>query len=163
MRLAPARRSCFTTLAPSGGYFLAVVREIAGQLEDATRMDPRVPVEINLRLLVDSFIAFVRDNPAVYQLLRGTYGGDAGVRDIARETRLLEVERMLELLAVAEPSLQLRTALHGWVGFVEATTLTWVEHRGFAETELIEMAMQAAAPILAMAKESAREGAQEAV
>lgn len=136
------------------GYFLAVVREIAERVEEATRMDPRLPAMLNLRLLVDSFVTFVRDDPAIYQLLRGDLGGDDGVRSIAQQTRLVEVERVLEVLGLADASPKLRTAIHGWIGFVEASTLTWVEHRGFPEEELVEMSMQAIEPILTSTRTS---------
>ena len=53
------------------------------------------------------------------------------------------VARLLDDLPVTppgeEPPVALRVAVRGWVGFVEAASLDWLEHRGLGRADLREM------------------------
>jgi len=134
-------------------YYVAVVQQIADRVAALTVPNPRLPLDMNLRVAVGAFVDFVEDSPAVYRLLRGAMDGDDEVRAIAERVRLLEVERIIEELGVAEPSAKLRTAIYGWIGFVETATLHWADHGGFDKEQLVEMFVGTAGTVLDLARE----------
>ncbi len=129
-------------------YYVAVVQAIADRVAALTVPNPRLPLDMNLRVAVGSFVDFVEEDPAVYRVLRGAMDGDEEVRAIAERVRMLEVERIIEQIGLENPSAKLRTAIYGWIGLVETATLHWADHGGFAKDELVEMFVRAAESVL---------------
>ncbi len=76
-------------------------------------------------------------------MLQGGIGADREIWKIAEEMRALTIERVQRGLGVNEPRPALRSALRGWVGFCEATSLDWLAHRDLSREELIEALMLA--------------------
>ncbi len=126
------------------GFYLAVLEEIAERVEDITRPVPGLPLPMQLEVAVRRFVEFIRDFPALFRLLYGNIGADPDVRNITERVRRIEVERVLEQSGIAEPSAQIRTAVYGWVGFAEAATLEWIDHRSYDEDALVKMILAAA-------------------
>ena len=114
-------------------FYVAAVGKAADHLLEATdlpRADPHgVPTITELREGMDAYLAYVEARGASYQfLLRGGMGGDTEVRGILERTRARFAERIEHGLGDAiEP--KVRIAVRGWVGFVEAASLEWIEQK----------------------------------
>jgi hypothetical protein len=75
-------------------------------------------------------------------VLRAGIGSDPAVADIVEGVRRAMVTRLLADIPVpggGEPPPARRVAVRGWVGFVEAASLDWLEQRGLSRGELREM------------------------
>jgi hypothetical protein len=75
-------------------------------------------------------------------VLRAGIGSDPEVARIVEDVRSAMVGRLLADLPAAdggEPPAALRVAVRGWVGFVEASSLDWLEHRDLHRAELRDM------------------------
>jgi AcrR family transcriptional regulator len=110
-------------------FYVATVRESARQLLERTDMRSAEgdPVA-RLRAAVDAYLDYVVAHAQPYAaLLRSGVGTDAEVARVVDETRAALCARLIEGVPLDAPGPALRLALRGWLGFVEATTLDWLD------------------------------------
>lgn len=119
-------------------YRVAVIRAAAGRLLDVTEPVPGLEPIAQLHGALRGFVSFVSENRSLYlALLRGAAGADAELVEIFDETRERIVQRLVEGLGVSAHVPVVRTALRGWVGFVEESTLEWLRHGGLDQDVLV--------------------------
>ncbi len=112
----------------------------------------KTPEQMNpldrLRTGLEAFLDYVADHGAAYQgLLRSGIGADTEVASIVDGTREAFCARLIEKLEVRGDLARL--ALRGWVGFVEATTLGWLEARDrVSRDEVRDMLIQVAVNVV---------------
>lgn len=125
-------------------FYAEVVREAARALLDTTDTpDTMLPLE-RLSTGLSRYLDFVeRHAPAYATLLGGGIGSAPDVAAIVEETRQQFRRRLMRGLGVDAPPPVLRLLLRGWVGFVEATSLDWLEHRDLSRDELLALWMRA--------------------
>jgi AcrR family transcriptional regulator len=106
-------------------FYVATVREAAAQLIELTDTPEQMDPVDRLRAGLDAYLDYVLGHsPAYESLIRGGIGVDAEVARIVDETREVFCSRLVQDLDVRGELVRL--ALRGWIGFVEATTLTWL-------------------------------------
>ena len=92
---------------------------------------------------IDGTKSFVRECPffsTQIALMRGGIGSDAEVREIVEESRAVIIDRSIADLPLrSKPTTLLRLAMEGWVGYVEATSLSWLERRTVPRVQLREL------------------------
>jgi len=117
-------------------FYVAAVTEAARRLLDETQTDAALPpVERAVRGL-SAYLSFVeRHGTAYVTLMRGGVGFDAEVMRVVEGTRAALIARILEARGAEDAATRL--AIRGWIGFVEATSLEWVERRAMTRDELI--------------------------
>jgi AcrR family transcriptional regulator len=121
-------------------FYSAAIREASRQLLECTRPDESAPPLERLSRGLDAYLAYVEHRgPAYSALLRGGIGSDPSVAGIVQETRDSFLERVIENFPAAEIGPTLRVVLRGWIGFVEAASLDWVERRELSREELREL------------------------
>ncbi|HSQ66362.1 MAG TPA: TetR/AcrR family transcriptional regulator [Polyangiaceae bacterium] len=110
-------------------FYVAALREAARQLVAETETDDDAPPSERLQKGLFAYLTFVERHARAYTaLMRGGVGSDKQVAAVIEQTRGAFVERLLaapEVGAAASP--RLRLAARGWIGFVEATALEWIE------------------------------------
>jgi AcrR family transcriptional regulator len=109
-------------------FYVATVREAAQQLVDRTSQ-PREgePIE-RLRAGLDAYLDYVVAHQQPYvALLRSGVGVDAEVARIVDATRAALSTRLLEGTPIDAKDPLVRLAVRGWIGFVEAATLDWLD------------------------------------
>jgi AcrR family transcriptional regulator len=83
-----------------------------------------------IRVALEAYFDFVEARgPAFVALMRGGVGSDAEIARVVEDTRLKLMKR---ILIQAPPTLDrpiVRAALRGWIGFVEAASIRWLEER----------------------------------
>jgi AcrR family transcriptional regulator len=121
-------------------FYAEVVREAARRLVAETDMpESMAPLE-RLHAGLARYLDFAeRHAPAYTTLLKGGIGSDTSVAAIVDETRTVLMTRILRGAGVAQPPALLRLTLRGWVGFVEATSVEWLERRDLARDELLAL------------------------
>jgi AcrR family transcriptional regulator len=120
--------------------YVAALELAARRLLDATITDRTGTPEAQLRRGLSTYLDFVeRHGKAYVALMRGGIGSDPQVAAILEETRRTFAARIMDSVPheVKRPLLQ--TALRGWIGFVEATSIDWVAHRAVERDDLVEL------------------------
>jgi AcrR family transcriptional regulator len=124
-------------------FYVAVIRHSTAQLLDLTEPDSSLEPLERLRVALLAYFTFAEMHARTYvALLRGGVGVDPEVAAILNSVRQTYVERVLQSLPAAEqvpPALRL--AVTGWVGFVEAISLTWLEERLLDKEQLSDLAI----------------------
>ena len=111
-------------------FYVATVREAATQLLEKTATPEGMDSLERLRAGLDAYIDYVSKHGKPYQaLLRSGVGADAEVTRIVDETREAFCARLVEAAPGIVPGPLLRVVLRGWVGFVEAATVEWLDQK----------------------------------
>lgn len=119
-------------------FYVATIRAIAERLLDATDFETTGNPLERLRLGLHAYFQFVaKHGPAYGSLLRGGVGVDSEAANVIESTRTVFVERLLSSIDFRDVSALVRTAMRGWIGFVEATSLEWIDRRDLGEHELV--------------------------
>lgn len=124
-------------------FYVAVVREAARQLLEMTDPDPLLtPIE-RLRVGLLAYFTYVEQYARAYiSLLRGGVGVDTEIAAILDEVRQSYTRRILASMTsdkMSSPLLLL--AVNGWVGYVEALSITWLKERPVEKEMLCELAI----------------------
>jgi AcrR family transcriptional regulator len=117
-------------------YFQATVAAAAEDVARRTTPDPDLPPLQALTASLDAFLAWIEQNEMAYRKLMQGATGAAEVRDLVAGVREQTAQRLLGGLADGEPSPAVRTAVHGWLGYMDAACLDWLEHRDMNREEL---------------------------
>ncbi len=128
-------------------FYAAVVQHAAEQLLHATEAasaERLEPLE-RLRAGLDAYFAYAEGHAQAYvTLMRSGVGADARVAAIIDAARQTQVQRVLEGAAREKPLTALHhIAISGWIGFVEAACIAWLEQRNVAREQLSDLAMTA--------------------
>jgi AcrR family transcriptional regulator len=129
-------------------FYVAVIRSAADEMQALTEPDPALGPRERLAAALERYLEYVETHARGYAtVLRAGIGSDPAVAEIVEEVRGAMVARLLDDLPAAAagegPPVALRVAVRGWVGFVEAASLDWLEHRGLARADLREMLIAA--------------------
>jgi AcrR family transcriptional regulator len=129
-------------------FYVAVIRSAADEMQALTEPDPALAPRDRLAAALERYLEYVETHARGYAtVLRAGIGSDPAVAEIVEEVRSAMVARLLVDLpatpAGEEPPVALRVAVRGWVGFVEAASLDWLEHGGLARADLREMLIAA--------------------
>ena len=110
-------------------YFVATLADAAAQLAERVQPDPAAPPGTQLATALDAWLAWVDANRDVYgRLVRGAVAAPEvrelvdGVRD---QTAAVILARLWD---DGMPPAELRTAVRGWLWFIDGACLDWVEH-----------------------------------
>lgn len=120
-------------------FFEATLSAWAEQLRERTAPDPELsPVE-QLTASLDAFLAMVEENAAAYRNLMQSATGVPAIRDLIEEVRRATAERILAGLYPGDPPPKARTAVSGWLWFMDGACLNWIEHRDIGREELRDL------------------------
>ena len=107
-------------------FYVATVRASAQQLLERTSKAIEGDPLTRLHAGLDEYLDYVEAYERPYtSLLRSGVGSDVAVAKIVDETRDRLCARLVEGIPSDTPLVRL--ALRGWLGFVEATTLEWLD------------------------------------
>jgi AcrR family transcriptional regulator len=124
-------------------FYVAVIRSAADEMQALTEPDPALEPRDRLAAALERYLEYVETHARGYAtVLRAGIGSDPEVARIVEDVRSAMVGRLLADLPAAdggEPPPALRVAVRGWVGFVEASSLDWLEHRDLHRAELRDM------------------------
>ena len=125
-------------------FYVATIRAAARALLAATFPEKIDDPLVRLRTALDAYFDYVEAHAAPYAaLIRGGIGSDPEVASVVEETRAEYIERLREGLPSSLASTPiLRAALRGWLGFVEAVALEWIDRRDVSRDALRELLSQ---------------------
>lgn len=120
-------------------YFEETLGAWAEQLRERTEPDPDLPPVEQLKGSLDAFLSLVGENEVAYKNLMQSAAGVAEVRALIEEVRLQTAQRILESLYPQEPPPKARTAVSGWLWFMDGACLNWIEHHDIEREELRDL------------------------
>ena len=120
-------------------FFEETLGAWAERLRERTEPDPELaPVE-QLTKSLDGFLSLVEENAVAYRNLMQSATGVPAIRDLIEEVRRVTAERILQGLYAEEAPPKARTAVSGWLWFMDGACLNWIEHRDIERGELRDM------------------------
>lgn len=130
------------------GYYLAVVEDSVSALVSNAEGRPELQPRERVLHTLDYYLRFARGHEAAYRtIVSGGVGFDKDVLAIRTRVRT----RLIHMIALGaygttELAPVARTALTGWLSYVEGATLDWLEHedmdRDLVRTLLLTMLLE---------------------
>jgi AcrR family transcriptional regulator len=116
-------------------YFVATLAGGAEELRARVEPDPDLPPAQALAGAVDAYLAWIEDNAEAYEKLVRSAGAVPDVRELVEGVRAATADRILDGLdAAANP--RARTAVRGWLWFMDGACLDWIARRDLDRSEL---------------------------
>lgn len=125
-------------------FAIAITQSACGHVFAETQPDPDQPPDEQVRAVLDAYLGFAAENAYGYRAMHRGLIADPQVRAIRQRDLADHERRVLALLSPgAEPPAVLRTAVRGWLAFVIAVVLDWLEFRTVSRDEAIEVCIRA--------------------
>ncbi len=154
-----SRALLFHYFASKQEFHVAIAQAQADRMLARTEPDESLgdPIAI-LAASMAAFVDYVSENRTAYTaLIRGASSSDAAMREVVDRTREVMVGRVLDHAPVfgVEVTPIVEMSVHGWIAFVEETTIRWltaepIDAEALTRDELLAL-ITAALPALAAA------------
>jgi AcrR family transcriptional regulator len=119
--------------------FVATLEAAAAELRDITEPDPSKPVPEQLNAILDTYLAWIEEHADSYaKLLEGATGSD-DVRSYMAQMRAGTVDRILATLVKGGDPAAIRTAVHGFLWFIDGACLDWLAAKDLTREQLRDM------------------------
>lgn len=133
------------------GFYIETVRGVIDELIAITEPPPGKPFEQAFRIMMTEFVDYVETHRGIYTaLVRGGLGSDEEVNELLDLVRATSSKRILDLLAVHEPTELAQIAMYGWVSLVENACAEWALKDGSDSGPLIDFFISAFRPVVAV-------------
>jgi AcrR family transcriptional regulator len=134
-------------------FYVAVVREAASRLGEATSPDPTLSPRDRAITGLEAYLDFVDARAEAFTaLMQGGLGTDPEIAAILEGTRASIEARFLEGLGLDAPRPVFRLAIRSWLGAVERASLHWLEHRDVDRETLVALLLPVLAAHLVLAR-----------
>jgi AcrR family transcriptional regulator len=120
-------------------YFEETLSAWAEQLQVRTEPDPDLPPVEQLQASLEAFLGLVEENATAYRNLIQSAGAVPEIRDLIEEVRRKTAQRILDGLYPDGAPPKARTAVSGWLWFMDGACLNWLEHRDLGRDELRDL------------------------
>jgi AcrR family transcriptional regulator len=124
--------------------FMAAVTEAASELQELIEPSGEgTPVE-QLTASVDAYLAWIEDNGRTWAKLMQSAAALPEARELVEGFRARTMEMVLvELTGRRKSRPALRTAIRGWLGYMDAAILDWTQARDLPRAKLRELLIAA--------------------
>lgn len=120
-------------------FFEATLGAWVEELRGRTEPDPALPPPEQLKASLEGFLSLVEENAVAYRQLMRSATGVPEIRDVIEEVRRRTAERILAGLYPQGAPPKARTAVAGWLWFMDGACLDWVEHGDLSREELRDL------------------------
>jgi AcrR family transcriptional regulator len=124
--------------------FMAAVTEAASELQHLIEPSGKgTPVE-QLTASLDAYLAWIEDNGRTWAKLMQSAAALPEARELVESFRARTMDMVLvELAGRRKPRPALRTAIKGWLGYMDAAILDWTQARDLPRDQLRELLLAA--------------------
>jgi AcrR family transcriptional regulator len=119
--------------------FVATLEAAAAELRDITEPDPSRPIPEQLTAVLDAYLAWIEDHADSYAKLLESATGSDDVRSYMAQMRSGTVERILGTLVKGGNPAAVRTALNGFLWFIDGACLDWLASKDLTREQLRDM------------------------
>jgi AcrR family transcriptional regulator len=123
--------------------FVATLEAAAAELREITQPDPSLPVAEQLVAALDAYLGWIEAHADSYAKLLESAAGSDDVRSYMAQMRAGTVERMLEAVVRSGDPAAVRTALHGFLWFIDGACLDWLANRDLTREQLRDLLVTA--------------------
>jgi len=116
-------------------YFIATLAGGAEELRRRVEPDPRLPPAEALAASVEAYLAWIEENAEAYEKLFPSAAAVPEVRELVEGVRSATADRILEGIGAAGNP-RARTAVRGWLWFMDGACLDWIAHRDIERSDL---------------------------
>jgi AcrR family transcriptional regulator len=116
-------------------YFVATLATGAEELRRRVEPDPNLPPVEALTAALDAYLEWISENSEAYAKLLQSAAVVPEVREIIEAVRDATVDRILASIDATQPTA--RTAVRGWLWFMDGACLDWIAHRDFERPQLL--------------------------
>jgi AcrR family transcriptional regulator len=120
-------------------FFEATLGAWAEELRARTEPDPDLPPLEQLTASLDGFLSLIEENSVAYRQLVGSATGTSEIRDLIDEVRATTAARILDGIYPDGAPPKARTAVTGWLWFMDGACLDWIDHRDIDREELRDL------------------------
>jgi AcrR family transcriptional regulator len=123
--------------------FKAVVAERAAELLRVIEQTPGTDQADGLSRTLDAYLGWIERNDRAWAMLLQSASAIPSARELLDGLRQRTLTRIVEgLTGTSSPTPALRTMLVGWLGFLDAAILDWLEHRELTRAELRDLVLR---------------------
>ncbi len=115
--------------------FEAALSAGAAELRARTQIDTSLPPAEQLSVTLDAFLGWVQERPRAYAKMLESAGA-AEVRATMAQVRAETAAQILAGLGPEGDRPATRAAVFGWLAFLDAAILDWIEHADMTREEL---------------------------
>jgi AcrR family transcriptional regulator len=119
--------------------FVATLEAAAAELREITQPDPALPIPEQLVTVLDAYLSWIEEHADSYVKLLESATGSDDVRSYMAQMRANTVERMIDVLVRGGDPAAVRTALHGFLWFIDGACLDWLANRDLTRDQLRDM------------------------
>ena len=134
--------------------FVATLEAAAAELGEITRPDPALPVAEQLVTVLDAYLSWIEEHADSYTKLLESATSSDDVRSYMAQMRASTVERMLGAIVRGGDPAAVRTALHGFLWFIDGACLDWLANRDLTREQQRDLLAAAFASALAAAAQA---------
>jgi AcrR family transcriptional regulator len=116
-------------------YFVATLATGADELRRRVEPDPDLPPAEALTAVVDAYLGWIDQNAEAYEKLMQSAATVPDVRELVEGFRGATVDRILAGIGSTQPAA--RTAVRGWLWFMDGACLDWIAHRDLERPQLL--------------------------
>jgi AcrR family transcriptional regulator len=120
-------------------FFEATLGAWAERLRERTEPDPDLPPVEQLSKSLDGFLSLIEENAVAYRNLMQSATGVPEIRNLIEEVRRVTAQRILEGVYPDGAPPKARTAVSGWLWFMDGACLNWIEHRDIEREEMRDL------------------------
>ena len=118
-------------------FFEATLAETGAEVLARTAPDPSKPPLEQLSASLDAYLEWIEEHVDAYRKLLESATGSPEVRGLIEGIRDQSAVRVLEgLYPEGEPKPTVRSAVRGWLWFIDGACLDWTTHGGSSRDEL---------------------------
>ena len=137
--------------------FVATLEAAAAELREITQPDPALPPAEQLVGVLDAYLSWIDEHADSYAKLLESATSSDDVHSYMEEMRSSTVERMLGVLVKGGDPAAIRTALHGFLWFIDGACLDWLANRDLARDQLRDLLAATFASTVAAAAQTGPE------
>jgi AcrR family transcriptional regulator len=119
--------------------FVATLEAAAAELREITQPDPALPIPDQLVAVLDAYLRWIEEHADSYVKLLESATASDDVRSYMAQMRASTVERMLGAIVRGGDPAAVRTALHGFLWFIDGACLDWLAHRDLTRDQLRDL------------------------
>ena len=120
-------------------FFEETLSAWAELLRERTEPDPELPAIEQLKGSLGAFLSLIEENAVAYRNLMDSATGVPEIRDLIDRVRRLTAQRILDELYPAGAPPKARTAVNGWLWFMDGACLNWIENGDVEREELRDL------------------------
>jgi AcrR family transcriptional regulator len=120
-------------------FFEATLGAWAEELRARTEPDPDLSPPEQLAASLDGFLSLVEENSVAYGHLMKSASGAPEIRDLIEQVRRETAARIVAGIYPDSAPPKARTAVAGWLWFMDGACLDWIEHGDIERTEFRDM------------------------